>query len=378
MANISPYLVNLGVTTVSKLMTLFHSMSLPTFLTADEYNFQLTAYLLETFNSIIHHRFAENPNLIYSIVLHHDYFEKLDHITFQDAMIQVEKVKLLRGSKMEVNTNVAENAASNMDETENNTDPDAEANVTKNIEKQTDAVKDANTKTGALEDTSIKTDAVVDVTEDHVENKTDTAESEADNKTDTVEVNAENKTDEAEGSQLTDAADGRQVTDPAEGSQPTDAAEGSQPTDAADENQATDSTVIDSASAEVVPVQQQDQVALSGHYGFNPTEPWMAFWKEKLPLKTILTLIKTLVPQVEEKCKDSNVTLEELMLFLKTVQVDHVLQEEHPIFIRRFQWGEALVIWFRSMMWGQNYVSSMKEYGAWNGTHVKLFQIKEE
>ncbi|KAG1062574.1 hypothetical protein G6F42_027390 [Rhizopus arrhizus] len=74
-------------------------MSSPSFLMADEYNFQLTSYLLETFNNIINYQYAENPNLVYSIVLHHDYFEKLDQLTFEGAVAEVERVRQLRESK---------------------------------------------------------------------------------------------------------------------------------------------------------------------------------------------------------------------------------------------------------------------------------------
>ncbi|KAF1798640.1 high-temperature-induced dauer-formation protein-domain-containing protein [Mucor lusitanicus] len=280
-SNISPYLTNIGVTTASKLLTLFHSMSSPSFLMADEYNFQLTSYLLETFNNIINYQYAENPNLVYSIVLHHDYFEKLDQLTFEGAVAEVERVRQLRESKeVERTEQPTETAA----ETSSPSPPMAES------------------------------------------------------KTETEPEAAPAKEDE--------------------------------PIQVAPIRQ--DSTSNGSSSA--------GQVRPSRN-GFIPTEAWLSYWKSNIPLGTILAMLKHLVPKVEEKCAEgNNTTLEELMVFLKSIQLEDVLPagESKSIFIRKFQWGEALVIWFRSMMWGQNYVSSMKEHGAWNGTHVKLFQIKEE
>lgn len=310
-SNISPYLTNLGVTTASKLLTLFHSMSSPSFLMADEYNFQLTSYLLETFNNIINYQYAENPNLVYSIVLHHNYFEKLDQITFEGAVAELERVRQLRESKeVERTEQIAEAAAvedSNNDKyTENHDSEQPENTQSSEIENKTD---DAN----ADEDKPKPTYASVAASassNDHEETKK--------KKPEPIQLPIRH----------------------------------------------------DSSDSHVRPSRN----------GFIPTEAWLSYWKSSIPLGTILAMLKHLVPQVEEKCAEgNNTTLEELMVFLKTVQLDNVLPEESKsIFIRKFQWGEALVIWFRSMMWGQNYVSSMKEHGAWNGTHVKLFQIKEE
>ncbi|KAI8997769.1 high-temperature-induced dauer-formation protein-domain-containing protein [Pilobolus umbonatus] len=223
LCNISAYVKNMSVTSVSKLMSMFHSMSLPTFLLADEHNYQLTIYLLETFNNIIHYQFKENPNVIYSLVLHHDYFEKLDKLTLTDAMAEVERIQSLRAPNKESTPN--------------------------------------------------------------------------------------------------------------------------------------ESPIM-----------------------FIPSEDWMAYWKPKLHLDTILPLLKNLVPKIEEKCaNEPNVSLEDLLAYINSVPLDDTLPEDKaPIYVRKFQWGEALMIWFRSLLWGQNYISFMVEYGPWTGTRVKLFEIKQE
>lgn len=66
------------------------------------------------------------------------------------------------------------------------------------------------------------------------------------------------------------------------------------------------------------------------------------------------------------------------MEFLRGFSISDILPPAHPVCIRKFQWGDALVIWFRSMLWGQTYISSVSSYGPWNNTHIKLFHIKQQ
>ncbi|ORZ19392.1 high-temperature-induced dauer-formation protein-domain-containing protein [Absidia repens] len=113
---------------------------------------------------------------------------------------------------------------------------------------------------------------------------------------------------------------------------------------------------------------------------FTPTEEWVSLWFPQFPLETIQVLLNYLVPLVEEKCTLEGLTTDAQVLdFLRSVTMVGILPQRHGIFIRKFQWGEALVIWFRSMLWGQAYISSMHTSSSpWNGTLIKLFQIKHE
>lgn len=348
-------------------MTLFHSISSPAFLLSDELNFQLTCYLLEAFNNIVHYHFAENPNLVYSIVLHHDYFEKLDKLTFTDAVNQVERIRSLRESKQEGKSPATSGVSNKVDSNKTIVDENVFKNYIDGTEDKTglivsvemqDVKKDSSTKN--------KTDEPPEIEQTRAEefNEGNAAEQ------------SEDKDREAEKSNVGSEEEDKSALNNAESN--------SNELDTEKEPLISEAS---SSSAAVIPVRHDSEPVVStsstirSRSGFIPTEPWMAFWKDKLPLSTILALIKHLVPKVEEKCKEhnDNITLEELMQFLKNLDVKDALPDkDYAIFLRRFQWGEALVIWFRSMMWGQNYVTSMKELGAWNGTHVKLFQIKEE
>ncbi|KAL9549615.1 hypothetical protein MBANPS3_005114 [Mucor bainieri] len=341
-SNISPYLTNIGVTTASKLLTLFHSMSSAPFLMADEYNFQLTSYLLETFNNIINYQYAENPNLMYSIVLHHDYFEKLDQLTFEGAVAEVERVRQLRESKeTERIEQSAETAAEAPSSSSSSSPPPPIAEST------------AKTETEAAPTTEDETS----LSENHTEH----------GPSDTTVPSQEGNDIKREESKPTYASVAASTSS----------------------HQEEETKKKKPEPIQVAPIRQNSSSSNTsnvgqvrpGRNGFVPTAAWLSYWKANIPLGTILAMLKHLVPKVEEKCAEgSTTTLEELMVFLKSIQLEDVLpaEESKSIFIRKFQWGEALVIWFRSMMWGQNYVSSMKEHGAWNGTHVKLFQIKEE
>jgi hypothetical protein len=112
---------------------------------------------------------------------------------------------------------------------------------------------------------------------------------------------------------------------------------------------------------------------------FTPTQAWIDSWKPTLPIGPVLMMLDHLVPQVKDLCSTQSLTSDAQVLeFLRKVTLVGILPHPQPIHIRRFQWGEALVIWFRSMLWGQAYVFSLSSAGVWNGTNIKLFQIKHE
>ncbi|ORZ03659.1 high-temperature-induced dauer-formation protein-domain-containing protein [Syncephalastrum racemosum] len=114
-------------------------------------------------------------------------------------------------------------------------------------------------------------------------------------------------------------------------------------------------------------------------HGFLPTEEWVQSWQKHLPLEPLLVLLEHLTPQVEALCSTQTLTSDgQVLEFLRNNTLVGILPPPQAIFIRKFRWGEALVIWFRSMLWGQAYVSSITEYCPWNGTQVKLFQIKQQ
>jgi hypothetical protein len=100
MANVSPHLKNLSTTTSSKLISLFNSMSSPSFLLAKESNPALLHILLETINNIIEHQHHHNPILLYAIIRNHVKFEILQHFDLQKALADLEERKSAKEEKL--------------------------------------------------------------------------------------------------------------------------------------------------------------------------------------------------------------------------------------------------------------------------------------
>ncbi|ORX63181.1 hypothetical protein DM01DRAFT_1331256 [Hesseltinella vesiculosa] len=240
--NVSPYLKNLSVTTASRLVALFNSVSAPVFMLADESNHRLTGYLLEILNNISQYHFADNPNVVYAIVRNHARFDKLFNFDLNEALAEMDRLRQLKEERRQ-------------------------------------------------------------------------------------------------------------------------SLEGHDPKGA-------------------VTVQSLTGSPLSQHtYSkFKPTDPWVQLWYPQFPMETIRAMLGYLVPQVEKKCTQEGLTTDAQILgYLRSVTMVGILPQRHPIFIRKFQWGEALVIWFRSMLWGQAYLAAMlSHHSPWNGTNVRLFQIKHE
>jgi hypothetical protein len=69
---------------------------------------------------------------------------------------------------------------------------------------------------------------------------------------------------------------------------------------------------------------------------------------------------------------------EQIISYLRGISSSDILPPAHAVTIRKFEWEDTLVIWFRSMLWGQTYISSVSNYGPWNNTQIKLFHIKQQ
>ncbi|KAG0175125.1 hypothetical protein DFQ30_000608 [Apophysomyces sp. BC1015] len=310
-ANVSPYLKNLSVTSASKLSALFGSISAPGFLLADEANHRLVGYLLEAFNNIIQYQFSGNPNLVYTIVRNHVKFEKLRDFTLESAVAEIERLRQLKEEK---------------------------------VRRVSPSVAPATTTTSPPPPPPIVQEPT---SEENDQPETASDKPSSDPLTDELSEKAKGKL--PEGSKLS-----RQSSQASLPSVP--------------QRQPSVSSMVSTGS--LLP---------GAKNGFIPTADWVSKWHSELQLQPILTMLDNLIPQVEEMCTTQSLTTDQQVLdFLRTVTLVGILPPPQPIFIRKFQWGEALVIWFRSMLWGQAYVSSISSYGPWNGTQVKLFQIKQQ
>ncbi|CAJ0753766.1 6874_t:CDS:10 [Entrophospora sp. SA101] len=104
--NVSPYLKNLSVVSSTKLVQLFSSFTAPGFLLSEEGNHRLVEYMLEAFNNIIQHQYADNPNLVYAIVRNPKKFEELSQFTLARGLTEIKKVQLAKEQRKKQSKNI--------------------------------------------------------------------------------------------------------------------------------------------------------------------------------------------------------------------------------------------------------------------------------
>ncbi|XP_046965850.1 protein HID1 [Vanessa cardui] len=109
---------------------------------------------------------------------------------------------------------------------------------------------------------------------------------------------------------------------------------------------------------------------------WRPSGEWVASWRGRLPLQTIMRLLQVLVPQVEKICIDKGLTDEsEILRFLQHGTLVGLLPVPHPILIRKYQANAGTAAWFRTYMWGVIYIRNV-DPPIWYDTDVKLFEIQ--
>jgi len=110
---------------------------------------------------------------------------------------------------------------------------------------------------------------------------------------------------------------------------------------------------------------------------WKPTKEWVASWKGKLPLQTIMRLLQVLVPQVEKICIDKNLTDEsEIISFLQHGTLVGLLPVPHPILIRKYQPNAATSLWFRRYMWGLVFIRNSSP-PIWCESNIQLFEVQK-
>mmetsp|Transcript_19013 Transcript_19013/g.31170 ORF Transcript_19013/g.31170 Transcript_19013/m.31170 type:complete len:747 (-) Transcript_19013:439-2679(-) len=112
---------------------------------------------------------------------------------------------------------------------------------------------------------------------------------------------------------------------------------------------------------------------------FVPTAEWLNTWRPKLPLQTIIRLIRTLLPQVEDFCKrnekDGNVVDESMVVeFIQKTTMVGLLPVPHPILMRKYQANQYTGLWFTTYLYGVIYLRNQSP-ALFDGNTVKLFTI---
>lgn len=109
-SNCAPYLQHLSVAAATRLLQLLTAFSNPTFLLADEGHPRLLFFMyaarlrvrvprltharrLETYNSILFHHPAENPNVLYALLRSHKTFEDLGTFTLAHGLREIRRMQ---------------------------------------------------------------------------------------------------------------------------------------------------------------------------------------------------------------------------------------------------------------------------------------------
>ncbi|CAG8593787.1 3735_t:CDS:10 [Funneliformis mosseae] len=324
--NVSPYLKNLSVVSSTKLVHLFSQFTSPGFLLAEEGNHRLAEYMLEAFNNIIQYQFSDNPHLIYAILRSPKCFEELSEFTLAKGLIEIKKIQAAKEQRKKQVRIAAMEKTSEQSEVKNSQDEPSRPSVSDN---------ESNLSTQKDEDHG-------DVNEK-------------------PELQASSNIDTSQDSQIgISDQDSVPLSEKARGKLP----EG---VTAESRRKSNDSI----KSNNIVPT------FAVGKSGFVPTEDWVSSWHSHFPLGTILILLGELVPKIEDICVSRSINSDQPVLeFLRKVTMVGILPPPQPILIRKFQWSEASVVWFSSLLWGQIYLASSNYLGIFNGTQVKLFFIK--
>ncbi|KAJ1654253.1 hypothetical protein IWQ61_005782 [Dispira simplex] len=122
----------------------------------------------------------------------------------------------------------------------------------------------------------------------------------------------------------------------------------------------------------------------SPHAVFRPTLEWLNDWFKKLPLASISELLNATVPYVQEQLEATPLQSDTQVLVL--LRSDGLAKRlpvslsggDPPIMVRHLRWSNPLSAWYTGLLWSQVYVAGTAPLGLWNGTHIKLFQVKTQ
>ncbi|CAG8581716.1 6258_t:CDS:10 [Paraglomus occultum] len=352
-SNVSPYLKNLSVLSSNKLVQLFSSFTTPSFLLAEEGNHLLAAYTLETFNNIIQYQFSDNPNLVYAMVRNHRKFEDFSKFTLSKGLSDIKKLQLAR------------------EERRRQIQPTTPKSPTSPKRPASTSASHRN-KISSQEEITEQTELL------HPERNSDDTERKV---SETGDVNEGEMSEKARGKLPEGASPPERGQTGERSTERETVAENDKKNLEKDEKTERKMERID-GKVEGRTDKKADLVITPfavGKSGFIPTEDWVSSWHSNLPIGNILILLTDLVPKVQQYCLTKSLISDyEVLDFLRKITLVGILPPPQPIYTRRFQWTEASVVWFSSVLWGQVYIAANSYLGVYNGTYVSLFSVKSD
>lgn len=302
---VSPYLKTLSMVAAIKLLHLLEAFSTPWFLFSAPSNHHLVFFLLEIFNNIIQYQFDGNANLVYTIIRKRHVFHALANLP--SDMHGISKcLNNRKGTPTVPAPAIAQRATSK---------PNSPKEVACAPKANGLPVKEAASKT--YDDETSDTETKVDLIEESMEGSRPALPAEPGTlKASLLDTPAICQMTERESAHPLQAplCDFSPLTEHcgtdsseqmaklsirANKNEPIDDDE-----DDADESSASLQRSI--AQRGSIRVTSSPNVIRSTSLGavWSPTSEWVASWRSKLPLQTIMRLLQVLVPQVEKICID--------------------------------------------------------------------------
>ncbi|KAF4615248.1 hypothetical protein D9613_002761 [Agrocybe pediades] len=321
LSNAAPYFKNISVPASARLIQLFTSFSNPLFLLSDEGHPRLLFFMLEVFSAVIHHHPAENPNITYGILQSRKIFEDLGTFTLARGLREVKRAQLTKEEREKKSSNPKGKAR--IDDIEMG-DPGAE-------------------KARLLENEGA------------------------------IRGNSQDR-----------EHDGVNVASPRT-SQGDEAVTRSFMSPTSDNPYVADSPISEKArgkmrerrSPSIDTISSLDRAPASiGRNGFIPTQEWVTSWQQGLPLDTVMVFISDVIQKVEDMQRHRTFPSTEVIKYLSSINLDHVIPSKPAITARRFMWSDGSLVWLTSLIWGEIYVRGMSPLGIWNATNVRLFHVK--
>ncbi|OXH42508.1 hypothetical protein J008_00023 [Cryptococcus neoformans] len=378
-ANISPYITNIGVQASARLLGLFKAFSAPNFLLGDEGHPRLVYYLLETFNSVLYYQLNANPNLVYAILRSHNDFQTLATFTLMSGLRDIKRRKFLRAAA-EKNGRTGSAATNN-------------SSYTNTLTARILGGGGGGGGGDGGRDNGITSDAEM------------IAEKAALLGLEPEEEDVHLPGDQGQGQghastpgegdvpslSTTPAPTPATTTTPDYSSNPpppsrsmSEKARGKMRATESTTSLATINTNVQEGGVKEEDVDEEEEEELIkiaaagvGPNGYVPTQEWVSSWQKGLPLDPVLVAISELLPKIQETQPLVGAPSEKVFNILKDVELGDVLPPAPPIMPRRFQWSPASSIWLTSLLWGDIYVAGLTGIGSWKDTQVRLFGIKQ-
>ncbi|KAG6454873.1 hypothetical protein O3G_MSEX008910 [Manduca sexta] len=338
LVNVSPYLKTLSMVASTKLLHLLEAFSTPWFLFSQPHHHHLVFFLLEMFNNMIQYQFDGNSNLVYTIIRKRAVFHALANLPHEHTAI-ARSLQAAKGAAF-LNTAALHRSRSSESVAETPMEGSRPAQPA---------------EPGTLNATLPETPAIAAMTE-------------------------------RESAHPPRASPEPAAAPPASAPAPPgpDTSARLLPRRGGPDGEDAPHNTADDDDDKPRTVAHRDSITVSsgglrreeGGGEWRPSAEWVASWRSKLPLQTIMRLLQVLVPQVEKICIDKGLTDEsEILRFLQHGTLVGLLPVPHPILIRKYQANAGTAAWFRTYLWGVIYIRNV-DPPIWYDTDVKLFEIQ--